>query len=50
MATVEDSVLRAEMDALESQEEDALKRILWYKPLGFLGGNQAASSGRGLVR
>ena len=25
------------MGALESQEEDASKRILWYKPLGFLG-------------
>ena len=37
MATVEDSVLRAEMGALESQEEDAPKRILWYKPMGFLG-------------
>ena len=34
---VEDSVLREEMGALESQEEDAPKRILWYKPLVFLG-------------
>ncbi len=25
------------MGALESQEGDAPKRILWYKPLGFLG-------------
>ena len=37
MATAEDSVLRTEMGALESQEEDAPKRVLWYKPLGFLG-------------
>jgi hypothetical protein len=37
VVTVEDSVLRAEMGALESQEEDAPKRVLWYKPLGFLG-------------
>ena len=37
MATVEDSVLRTEMGALESQEEYAPKSILWYKPLGFLG-------------
>ena len=37
VATVEDSVLRTEMVVLESQEEDTSKRILWYKPLGFLG-------------
>jgi hypothetical protein len=37
VVTVEDSVLRTEMGALESQEEDAPKRVLWYKPLGFLG-------------
>ena len=37
VATVEDSVLRAEIGALESQEKDAPKRILWYKSLGFLG-------------
>jgi hypothetical protein len=37
VTTVEDSALRAEMGALESQEEDSPKRILWYKPLGFLG-------------
>ena len=37
MATVEDSVLRAEMGALESQEEDAPKRVLWYKPMAFWG-------------
>ena len=49
VATVEDCVLRAKMGALESQEEDAPKRILWYKPLDFLLwykplGNQVASS------
>ncbi len=37
MATAEDSVLRTEMGALESQEEDAPKRLLCYKPMGFLG-------------
>ena len=37
VAPVEDSVLRTEMGALESQEEDAPKRFLWYKPLDFLG-------------
>jgi hypothetical protein len=31
VATVKDSALRAEMGALESQEEDAPKRVLWYK-------------------
>ena len=36
VATVEDSALRVEMGALEPQEEDAPKRTLWYKPLGFL--------------
>ncbi len=49
VVTVEDSVLCVEMGALESQEEDAPKRILWYKPLDFLLwykplGNQVASS------
>ncbi len=37
VVTVEDSALCVEMGALESQEEDTPKRILWYKPLGFLG-------------
>jgi hypothetical protein len=37
VATVEDSALHAEMGALESQEQDAPKRVLWYKPMGFLG-------------
>ena len=35
--SVEDSDLCVEMGALESQEEDVPKRILWYKPLGILG-------------
>jgi hypothetical protein len=33
MSIAEDSVLRAEMAGLESQEEDAPKRILFYKPM-----------------
>ena len=33
VATVEDSVLRTEMDVLESQEEDAPNRILFFKPM-----------------
>ena len=33
VATVEDSVLRTEMAGLESQEEDAPKRILFFKPM-----------------
>ncbi len=37
VATVEESVLRTEMDGLESQEEDVPKRVLFYKPLGWLG-------------
>ena len=37
VVTVEDSILCVEMDALDPQEEDVPKRILWYKPLGFLG-------------
>ncbi len=36
VATVEDSV-RTEMGDLESQEEHAPKRILWYKPMSWLG-------------
>ncbi len=31
MVTVEESVLRTEMTTLESQEEDAPKRVLFYK-------------------
>jgi hypothetical protein len=37
VATVEDSVLRTEMSGLESQEEDAPKRILFFKPMSWLG-------------
>ena len=41
VATVEDSVLRTEMAGLESQEEDApkriLKRLLFFKPMSWLG-------------
>ena len=36
-ATVEESALRVEMGTLESQEEDAPRRFLWYTPMGFLG-------------
>ena len=37
MATVEESVLKTEMASLESQEEDAPKRLLFFKPMGWLG-------------
>ena len=37
VATVEDSVLRTEMADLESLEEDDPKRILFFKPMGWLG-------------
>ncbi len=38
MATVENSVLRTEMAGLESQEEDAPKRIHFFKPrMSWLG-------------
>jgi hypothetical protein len=37
VATVEDSVLRTEMAGLESQEEDAPKRTLLFKPMNWLG-------------
>ncbi len=37
VATIEESVLRTEMVGLESQEEDAPKRVLFYKPMGWLG-------------
>jgi hypothetical protein len=33
VATVEESVLKTEMTGLESQEEDAPKRILFFKPM-----------------
>jgi hypothetical protein len=34
VVTVEESVLRMEMVGLESQEEDAPKRVLFYKTMG----------------
>jgi hypothetical protein len=37
VTTVEDSVLRTEMTSLESQEEDAPRRVLWFKPTSRLG-------------
>ncbi len=37
VATVEDSVLRTEMAGLEFQEEDVPKRILFFKPMTWLG-------------
>jgi hypothetical protein len=33
VATVEESVLKTEMAGLESQEEDAPKRLLFFKPM-----------------
>jgi hypothetical protein len=32
-----DSVLRTEMEHLESEEEDAPRRVLWFKPMSWLG-------------
>ncbi len=37
VTTVEESVLKMEMEGLESQEEDAPKRILFFKPMSWLG-------------
>jgi hypothetical protein len=37
VGTAVDSVLRTEMGSLEPQEEDAPKRVLWYKPMSWLG-------------
>ncbi len=37
VVTVENSVLRTEMTGLESLEEDDPKRILFYKPMGWVG-------------
>ena len=37
VATVDDSIIRTEMAGLESQEEDASKRILFFKPMSWLG-------------
>ncbi len=35
--TVEESVLKTEMTDLESQKEDAPKRILFFNPMSWLG-------------
>jgi len=37
IATSENSILRTEMVSLKSQDEDAPKRILWFKPMSWLG-------------
>jgi hypothetical protein len=37
VATVEESVLETEMEDLESQEEDDPKRILFFKPMSWMG-------------
>jgi hypothetical protein len=37
VTTVEESVLKMEMSGLESQEEDDPKRILFFKPMSWLG-------------
>ncbi len=37
ITTVEDSDLHTEMENLESDEEDASRRVLWYKPMSWLG-------------
>jgi hypothetical protein len=36
LATAEDSVLRKEMANLESQQKDAPRRVLWFKPMSWL--------------
>ena len=37
VTTVEDSVLRTEMENLESDDEDASRRVLWDKTMSWLG-------------
>jgi hypothetical protein len=37
VTTVEQSVLRMEMVGLESQEEDTPRRVLFFKPMSWLG-------------
>jgi hypothetical protein len=37
VTTVEDSVLRTDIADLEFQEEDVPKRILFFKPMSWLG-------------
>ena len=36
-ASVADSALRVEMEALEPEQEGAPARSLWYKPMAWLG-------------
>ena len=44
MATVEESVLRKKMVVLESQEEDAPKRILFLQAHELAGADQTSPS------
>ena len=37
VVTVEDSVVSTEMSVLESQEEDVPNRILFFKPMSWMG-------------
>jgi hypothetical protein len=37
VVTVEDSVLRTEMTDIESQEKDTPRRVLYFKPMSWLG-------------
>ncbi len=36
VTTVEESVLREEMENFESQEEDTLERVIWYTPMTWM--------------
>ncbi len=45
VATVEESVLKTEMAGLESQEEDAPKRLLFIQAHELAGADQASPSG-----
>ncbi len=45
VTTVEESVFRMEMAGLESQEEDVPNRVLFYKPMGWLGHVKPEMSG-----
>ena len=49
VATVEDSVLRTEMENFESEEDDNPRRVLWYKPHELAGTDQDSSQRRDLV-
>ena len=37
-STAVDSVRRTEVENLKSQKENAPKHVLWYSPMGWLGG------------